>query len=340
MDPIVSVEDLVKNFPLRGTSDVVHAVNHISFEIGARETLGLVGESGSGKTTSGRCLLRLIEPTAGRIHYRGQDITRMSQGEFRQLRPRIQMVFQEPYDSLDPRMSIGQIIEENLYLEGRLSKQDRKRRVVDLLKMVGLDPECSDTYPHELTGGEQQRVGIARAISTEPDLVVLDEITTALDISVRADIIRLLMRLQADLGVSYLFISHDLTAVREISHRVAIMYLGEIVEVGPNPGIFSYQFHPYGQALLSSVLYPDPEAPLGEVKLAGEIPSPVDLPSGCFLHPRCPFAMDICAVEHPKLAQVANPNLPTDVRRQAACWRDEEFISRPEAGVHGELDKK
>jgi oligopeptide transport system ATP-binding protein len=326
MDPILRVEDLVKNFLLRGTSDVVHAVNHISFEIGAGETLGLVGESGSGKTTAGRCVLRLIEPTAGRIYFKGQDITRMSQGEFRRLRPRTQMVFQEPYDSLNPRMSIAQIIEENLYLEGRLTKQERRRRVSELLEMVGLDPEYLDYYPHELTSGEQQRVGIARAISTEPDLIVLDEITSALDISVRAEIIKLLKRLQEEIGISYLFISHDLTAVREISQRVAIMYLGEIVEVGPNPEIFEYQFHPYGKALLSSVLYPDPDAPYGEVELKGEIPSPVDLPSGCFLHPRCPFAINVCATNHPELIEVHNPVVLVGNHRLAACWRAEEFL--------------
>jgi len=327
--PILTVQDLVKNFPLRGTSDVVHAVNHVSFEIAAGETLGLVGESGSGKTTAGRCMLRLIEPTSGDICFKNQNITRMSQKEFRQHRSRIQLVFQEPYDSLNPHKAIGWIIGENLYLEGRLNTNERNRRVCELLDMVGLDQKHCDSYPHELTGGEQQRVGIARAISTEPDLVVLDEITSALDISVRAEIIRLLKRLQTELGISYLFISHDLTAVREISHRVAIMYLGEIVEVGPNPGIFERQFHPYGQGLLSSVLYPDPDAPYGKVELKGEIPSPVDLPSGCFLHPRCPFTIDGCATDHPELVKLdprnSDPNLEHH-GRLAACWRAEEFL--------------
>lgn len=324
-DTVLRVEDLVKNFPLRGSSDVVHAVNHISFEIRPGKTLGLVGESGSGKTTTGRCVLKLIEPTAGRIYFKGKEITQMTEGEFRPFRPWAQMVFQEPYDSLNPRMTIGGIIEENLYLAGRRNKEERRQRVRELLEMAGLDMECFDRYPHELTGGEQQRVGIARAISTEPDLVVLDEITSALDISVRANIVRLLKRLQEEMGTTYLFISHDLTAVREISHRVAIMYLGEIVEVGSNPEIFEHQFHPYGWALLSSVLYPDPDAPYGEVTLKGEIPSPVDLPSGCFLHPRCPFAIDICVSDHPELVQLNESVNPQGDYRLVACWRAEEL---------------
>jgi len=326
MEPVLSVQDLVKNFPLRRASEVVHAVNHVSFEIRPGETLGLIGESGSGKTTVGRCVLRLIEPTAGHIHFKGQDITNIPQSQFRRTRSRIQMVFQEPYDSLDPRMTIGNIISENVYLEGRLAEQERTQRVRELLEMVGLGPEYNDRYPHELAGGEQQRVGIARAISTEPDLIVLDEITSALDISVRAEIIRLLKRLQNEIAVSYLFISHDLTAVREIGHRVAVMYLGEIVEVGPSPEIFEYQCHPYGRALLSSVLYPDPDAPYGMVKLKGEIPSPVNLPSGCFLHPRCPFAVDICVNQHPELLSIGNSASPHDRDRWAACWRASELL--------------
>jgi oligopeptide transport system ATP-binding protein len=319
METVLQVEDLTKEFPIRGLSDVVHAVNHVSFEIARGETLGLVGESGSGKTTTGRCILMLLPPTSGRITFKGQDITAMKGAEMRQLRPRIQLVFQEPYDSLDPRMTIGQIIDENLYLEGRLRGPQRRERASELLEMVGLPAQYVRRYPHELTGGEQQRVGIARAISTNPDLVVLDEITSALDISVRAEIIALLKRLQSESRMSYLFISHDLTAVREISHRVAIMYLGEIVEVGPNPGIFEQQIHPYSKALLSSVLYPDPDAPFGMVKLKGEIPSPVNLPRGCFLSPRCPFAQPICQVQHPSLVAFDEQGGIYGNGRTAAC---------------------
>lgn len=325
---ILVVEDLVKNFPVRGSTDVVHAVNHISVDMKVGETLGLVGESGSGKTTTGRCIIRLIDPSAGKISFLGKKISDMSQKEFRDLRYRMQMVFQEPYDSLNPRRTIRQIVEENIYLNEKLSKEERKVRVDEIMVLVGLDPtEYCDRYPHELTGGEQQRVGIARAISTKPDLIVLDEITSMLDIAVRGEIVNLLKKLQNEVGTAYLFISHDLTAVKEISDRVAIMYLGEIVEIGPSPEIFDNQIHPYGQALMSSVLYPDPEMEFGKVKLSGEIPSPRNPPKGCFLHPRCPFVIDKCRTEHPALEQITGLNGPTiNTNRYAACWRAQEFI--------------
>jgi oligopeptide/dipeptide ABC transporter ATP-binding protein len=316
---VLRIERLVKHFPIRHSRDVVHAVNDVSFDVHAGETLALVGESGSGKTTVGRCVLKLIEATSGRIVFNGQDSTSLSQKEFRRLRPRVQMVFQEPYDSLNPRMSIRQILEENLLLEGRLDRQARDRRVLELLEITNLPQMLRRRYPHELTSSEQQRVGIARAISTHPDLVVLDEPTSALDISVRAEIISLLKTLQQETGIAYLFISHDLTAVKQISHRVAIMYLGAIVEVAPNPDIFDAQLHPYGQALLASVLFPDPDAVRAPVSLKGEIPSPVNLPSGCFLHPRCPFALPVCTVDRPELR-------PFPYHRFAACHRAEEFL--------------
>jgi oligopeptide/dipeptide ABC transporter ATP-binding protein len=327
MDQVIIVKDLVKNFPIRGTKDVVHAVSHVSFEVGCGETLGLVGESGSGKTTTGRCLLKLIEPTSGQIIFKGTDITKVKQKEFIPFRSRIQLVFQEPYDSVNPRMTVGKIIEENMYLESRLGKSERIARVDELLEMVGLDKHLAEVFPHELTGGEQQRVGIARAISTNPDLIVLDEITSSLDITVRAGIIRLLMRLQDEIGMSYIFISHDITAVREISHRVAVMYLGEIVEVGDNPEIFNNQYHPYSKALLSSVLYPDPELTYGEVKLVGEIPSPVNPPSGCYLHPRCPFVIDMCKVNHPNLQPVDILDNEKSAARLMSCWRGNELFN-------------
>src|SRR5262245_19551314 len=235
---VLRVEHLVKEFPIRHSRDRVHAVNDVSFEVHGGETLALVGESGSGKTTVGRSVLKLIEATSGRIIFNGQEITLLSQKAFRRLRPRVQMVFQEPYDSLNPRMTIRQILDENLLLEGRLDRAARESRVLELLEITHLPKSLRDHYPHQLTSSEQQRVGIARAISTQPDLVVLDEPTSALDISVRAEIIALLKSLQQETGISYLFISHDLTAVKEISHRVAIMYLGAIAEVAPNPEIF------------------------------------------------------------------------------------------------------
>jgi oligopeptide/dipeptide ABC transporter ATP-binding protein len=330
---VLRVEHLVKHFPIRHSRDLVHAVNDVSFEVHAGETLALVGESGSGKTTVGRCILKLIEATSGQIIFNGQEIVALDQKAFRRLRPRVQMVFQEPYDSLNPRMSIRQILEENLILEGRLDRVAREQRVQELLDITRLPSSLRNRYPHELTSSEQQRVGIARAISTKPDLVVLDEPTSALDISVRAEIIDLLKTLQRETGIAYLFISHDLTAVKEISHRVAIMYLGAIAEVAPNPDIFDAQLHPYGQALLASVLFPDPEAVRPAMTLKGEIPSPVNLPSGCYLHPRCPFALPLCASDRPETRHFFN-------HRLAACHRTEEFlpmaIARAEA--RGEID--
>jgi oligopeptide/dipeptide ABC transporter ATP-binding protein len=324
---VLRVEHLVKHFPIRHSRDLVHAVNDVSFEVRAGETLALVGESGSGKTTVGRCILKLIDSTAGAIVFNDQDITPLSQKQFRPLRPRVQMVFQEPYDSLNPRMTIRQILDENLLLEGRLDRPAREARVRELLEITRLPATLRDRYPHELTGSEQQRVGIARAISTQPDLVVLDEPTSALDISVRAEIIGLLKTLQRETGIAYLFISHDLTAVKEISHRVAIMYLGAIAEVASNPDIFDAQLHPYGQALLASVLFPDPEAIRPPVTLRGEIPSPVNLPCGCYLHPRCPFALPVCAVERPELR-------PFLRHRLAACHRADEFLPHAEEWAH------
>ncbi len=330
MDKVVlRVEQLVKHFPIRHSRDVVHAVNNVSFEVRAGETLALVGESGSGKTTVGRCVLRLLEPTSGRIIFNGHDITKFSQKEFRKLRPRIQLVFQEPYDSLNPRMTIHGILDENLFLEGRLNRTQREVRILELLDLTQLSRNLLDRFPHELTGGEQQRVGIARAISTGPDLVVLDEPTSALDISVRAEIINLLRDLQRETGIAYLFISHDLTAVKEVSHRVAIMYLGEIVEIAPNPSIFDYQLHPYGQALLASVLFPDPDALFANVTLEGEIPSPVHLPNGCHLHPRCPFALQYCVTHRPDLKSYTSDRAATCHRAAESLPDEMTSFSRP-----------
>lgn len=320
--PLLTVDGLAKEFKLRGSREVVHAVNGISFEIQPGETLALVGESGSGKTTVGRCILKLVDFTSGRIHFKGQDVSAMPDRHFRHLRPRIQLVFQEPDESLNPRLSIRDILDENVYLEGRLDKEQRKRRLLELLDMVRLPHDVLDMYPHELTGGEQQRIGIARAISTQPDLVILDEPTSNLDISARAEIIELLIRLQREFGLSYLFISHDLTAVRMISDRVAIMYLGKLAEVAPTKELFQHQIHPYGQALLSSVLFPDPDA-VGRdrVMLKGEIPSPVDLPKGCFLHPRCPFAQEKCCHDPPP------PMVGyLEDRRKVACCFASDFL--------------
>src|SRR5216117_281281 len=247
MGPIVRVEHLVKHFSIARSTKALQAVNDVSFSIAPGETLGLVGESGSGKTTVGRCILRLIEPTEGRITFLGDDVTAMTQEQFRPWRRRIQLVFQEPYDSLNPRMRIGRILDEPLMLADRSTPGGRRARVLELLDMVGLGAAFLTLYPHQLSGGEQQRVGIARAIATNPDLVVLDEPTSALDVSVRAEILDLLTALQQRLGFAYLFISHDLTAVRRVCQRVAIMYLGKIVETGPTDEIFARPLHPYSR---------------------------------------------------------------------------------------------
>ena len=324
---VLAVENLVKFFPLSHRR-TVKAVNGVSFHIDRGEALALVGESGSGKTTVGRCILRLIEPTEGRITFLGDDVTAMTQEQFRRWRPRIQLVFQEPYDSLNPRMRIGRILDEPLMLADRSTPGGRRARVLELLDMVGLGAAFLTLYPHQLSGGEQQRVGIARAIATNPDVVVLDEPTSALDVSVRAEILDLLTDLQERLGFAYLFISHDLTAVRRVCQRVAIMYLGKIVETGPTDEIFARPLHPYSRALLSSVLYPDPADQRSRFLLTGEIPSPIDVPAGCHLHPRCPWAVDDCARGYPPLEEL----LPG---RRVACFRapEQNEITEERVGV-------
>ena len=310
---LLEVSNLVKQFPM-GRRQTVKAINDVSFHIDRGETLALVGESGSGKTTVGRCILRLIEPTEGRITFAGAQVDTMSANQLRALRPRVQMVFQEPYDSLNPRMRIRKIVEEPILLGGDMTPAQRHDRVAEVLEMVRLGADSMDKYPHQFSAGEQQRIGIARAISTEPELVVLDEPTSALDVSVRAEILDLLTDLQEDLALSYLLISHDLTAVRRVCHRVAIMYLGKIVERGNADELFEQPLHPYSRALLSSVLYPDPSEQLSRFLLSGEIPSPIDLPPGCHLHGRCPWAVDTCNDAYPDAEEL----LPG---RHVACFR-------------------
>ena len=314
---LLEVSNLVKHFPM-GRRQTVKAINDVSFHIDRGETLALVGESGSGKTTVGRCILRLIEPTEGRIRFAGAQVDTMSADQLRALRPRVQMVFQEPYDSLNPRMRIRKIVEEPILLGGDKTPAQRHDRVAEVLEMVRLGADSMDKYPHQFSAGEQQRIGIARAISTEPELVVLDEPTSALDVSVRAEILDLLTDLQEDLALSYLLISHDLTAVRRVCHRVAIMYLGKIVERGNADELFEQPLHPYSRALLSSVLYPDPSEQLSRFLLSGEIPSPIDLPPGCHLHGRCPWAVDTCNDAYPDAEEL----LPG---RHVACFRAREM---------------
>jgi oligopeptide/dipeptide ABC transporter ATP-binding protein len=302
--PLLSVENLVKHFPLRrGSKLTLKAVNDVSFELRPGEALGLVGESGSGKTTIGRLIQRLIEPTEGKIWFDGTEISCLSERDFRPMRPRIQMVFQEPHASLNPYMSVARNIEEPLIVQDELNANERRERVRELLHMVQLEEWFLHMYPHSLSAGQAQRVGIARAIATNPSMIVLDEPTSRLDMSHRGEMLELLARLKTDLGVAYIFISHDLTAVRSICSRLAIMYLGRIVELGNTDDVFEIQRHPYSKALLASVLHPDPEVQLEQFTLEGEIPSSVHLPHGCVLYSRCPIARPDCEIQHPPLEE-------------------------------------
>jgi oligopeptide/dipeptide ABC transporter ATP-binding protein len=311
--PVLEVADLVKHYPIAHSRAFVAAVNGISFSIGKGETLGLVGESGSGKSTVARCVLNLTELTLGRILFEGRDISRLPAAEARALRRRIQLVFQEPFDSLNPRMTVGATIAEPLVVR-KVDKTERRRRVAELRDLVHLPETLLDLYPHEISGGLQQRVGIARAIATNPTLLVLDEPTSALDPRARRQIIDLLIELQRELEMSYLFITHDLNTLRHISHRIAVMYLGLIVEEGPTHAIFEEQRHPYTRALLSSVLYPDPDTRRARFELRGEIPSPIDLPLGCYLASRCPLVLDECRAGIPPLLSIGDG-------RTSACIR-------------------
>ena len=318
MEPVLRIEHLVKHFTVAHSAKPLQAVNDVSFSIGRAETLGLVGESGSGKTTLGRCVLRLIEPTSGRIVVEGRDMVALSQDSLRVLRPRMQLVFQEPFDSLDPQMTVGRIVAEPLRLHTKLTKAERDDRVAELLEKVGLSREIADRYPHQMAAGQQQRVGIARAIATQPSFIVLDEPVSSLDPTARAEIIDLLIDLQERLGITYLFISHDLTTVRYLCNWVAVMYLGKIVEMSPTEQLFDNPVHPYTRALLSAVPVPDPEIKRAKFVLKGEIPSPINLPTGCHLHTRCPAATAACRTTAPELELVGD-------RHWVACIRAREL---------------
>lgn len=319
MSAILTVENLVKRFPIAGSKQMVQAINDISFSIQPGETLGLVGESGSGKTTVGRCIIGLLEPSAGTISFKGRPIAGPGSSRIG-VTGNIQFVFQEPAESLDPRMKIGQSISEPL-LPLNLDRATREKKTLEAIQLVRLDPGLLDDYPSELSAGQQQRVGIARAMVTQPELVVLDEPTSALDPTARAEIIDLLQRIQAERNTAYLFISHDLSTVRFISHRVAVMYLGMIVEQGDAATVFNRPHHPYSSGLLSSVLLPHPHLKIeSSVSLKGEIPSPINLPKGCFLASRCPFVIDRCRTEMPPRSTVGDGHF-------VHCFRHEEVAA-------------
>ena len=305
--PVIEVDELVKVFPVRRakgirvTKRLVQAVSDVSFTIGHQETLGLVGESGSGKSTLGRCVLQLIEPSAGSVKYHGTELVGMKREDLRPLRKEIQMVFQDPYASLDPRLTVGSAIAEALQIHK--VPGDHRKRVRELLELVGLSADHESRYPHEFSGGQRQRVGIARALSLDPKFIVLDEPVSALDVSIQAGVINLLQDLQEELHLSYLFIAHDLSVVRHISHTVAVMYLGKLMEVGPAEELYTTAAHPYTHSLLSAIPEPDPriEETREQIVLVGDIPSPIDPPSGCRFRTRCPKAQPRCAAEEPEL---------------------------------------
>ena len=307
--PILEVSHVVKHFPIKAgiifdkQIGAVQAVDDVSFTVNRGETLGLVGESGCGKSTLSRTILQLIPPTSGSVKFEGREITGLNNKQSRALRPDIQMVFQDPYSSLNPRKRIAQIVGDPMLLHGIVKKREVKGVVQDLLETVGLHPEHYNRYPHEFSGGQRQRIGIARALSLRPKLIIADEPVSALDVSIQAQIINLLEDLQDDYQLTYIFVAHDLGVVRHVADRIAVMYLGKIVEIGPADEVYANPIHPYTLSLLSAVPIPDPRANAArnQVILEGDVPSPADPPSGCRFHTRCPYATEICSAEEPEL---------------------------------------
>lgn len=327
-DVLVKVRDLKKHFPIkrgvfRRQVGAVQAVDGISFDIRRGETLGLVGESGCGKSTAGRTILQLLKPTAGEVHWEGKDLAKIGKSEMRRARRHMQMIFQDPYACLNPRMTVGRIVDEPLRIQGIGSSAERKERVAELLELVGLNPYFVKRYPHEFSGGQRQRIGIARALSTNPSFIVADEPISALDVSIQAQVVNLMDDLKADLGLTYLFIAHDLSMVRYISDRVAVMYLGRIVELGDRDEVYDHPLHPYTKALISAIPIPNPreDAKRQRVILEGEVPSPADPPPACRFHTRCHFVKDICRQVDPETRNFGTAASP----HMVACHFAEEL---------------
>ena len=309
-EPLLQVRNLKKYFPIRKgvmrrIAGQVRAVDGVSFEVAAGETFGLVGESGCGKSTAGRSILRLIEPTAGQILFNGRDIRKLKAGQMRLMRREMQIVFQDPYASLNPRYTVRQILEEPMIIHSLFdSAAERKKRAAELLETVGLSASRMDRYPHEFSGGQRQRIGIARALAVDPKLIIADEPVSALDVSVQSQVLNLLDDLQKQLHLSYVFIAHDLSVVKHISDRIGVMYLGQIVELGDSDELYEKPLHPYTQALLSAVPIPNPEVKRERIILQGDLPSPANPPKGCYFHPRCKDVMEICRTQAPAWKEV------------------------------------
>ncbi len=315
---LVQVTDLVKYFPVKGgllqrVVAWVKAVDRVSFTVREGETVGLVGESGCGKTTVGRCILRLIEPTSGKIFFEGVDIMTLRGNELKEMRRNMQIIFQDPYSSLDPRMPIGESIAEGLHIHNIGTPQERFETVIEMLRKVGLEDYHARRYPHEFSGGQRQRIGIARALALKPKFIVADEPVSALDVSIQSQVLNILKELQREFGLTYLFIAHNLSVIEHISDRVAVMYLGKLAEFAERRELFRNPLHPYTQALMSAIPIPDPKLKRERIILQGDVPSPLHPPQGCRFHPRCPLAMDHCSVEEPPFREVSPDHW-------VACW--------------------